>query len=670
MNALQNIRIGSKITLGFGIVLILLVAIAIVSWLFLSSVNVKFGEYRGLARAANAVGQVQANMLMTRMNVKDFIIRGTAEEAEEVRRFQVLTQGLVETALGLVTQQDHVDLLNRVGENVARYEERFEEVVVLQAERDELVNGTLNVVGPQIERALTEIMESAFADDDAEAAYRAGLALRNLLLGRIYVMRFLVDNDEASYERVQSEFADFADSADDLEASLQNPHRRQLATRVTELIAQYRTAFERAHSVIMRRNATITGDLDVLGPQVADEIENFKLSITSRQDELGPQATAAIAAALWIVGGVATGALILGILAAWLIGTGISRPIVRMTAAMAKLAGGDKTIAIPHRQQEDEVGGMAQAVQVFKDGLIKADELAEEAAREQEARNRRAAHLDSLTKSFDEGVQSVVGVVSSAAEQMHGTAEGMTATAEQTSSQATAVAAASEQASGNVQTVATAAEELSSSIEEIGRQVDKSSQIAAGAKSEADAANDQVGELAETAQKIGEVVQLITSIAEQTNLLALNATIEAARAGDAGKGFAVVASEVKSLAGQTAKATDEIAQQIGEVQSATTSTVEAIHRIGERIAEMNEIASTVASAVEEQNAATQEIARNVQQAAAGTQEVSSNIAGVTEASASTGEAATDVLDASVSLAKQAEELKSFIQQFLTDVRAA
>jgi len=221
-----------------------------------------------------------------------------------------------------------------------------------------------------------------------------------------------------------------------------------------------------------------------------------------------------------------------------------------------------------------------------------------------------------------------------------------------------------------VQTVASAAEELASSILEIGRQVSTSAQLATTAADDAETSDHQVQALAASAQKIGEVIQLITSIAEQTNLLALNATIEAARAGDAGKGFAVVASEVKSLANQTAKATDDIAAQISGIQEATGATVASIKGISQRIKDMREIATQVAAAVEEQNAATQEIARNVQQAASGTREVSTNIVGVSEAATQTGRAAEDVLNASGELSRQAGQLKGFVQQFLADVRAA
>ena len=274
-----------------------------------------------------------------------------------------------------------------------------------------------------------------------------------------------------------------------------------------------------------------------------------------------------------------------------------------------------------------------------------------------------------LVDDFERKVLGVVESVASAAVEMQSTAETMSSAAEETSRQSTAVAGASEQASGNVQTVAAAAEELTSSIQEISRQVQRAHEVAGRAVDEATNTNESVGSLAEDAGKVGQVVDLIKDIAEQTNLLALNATIEAARAGEAGKGFAVVASEVKSLADQTAKATDEIASQIGSIQGATRSAVAAIQNITSTIRSISETASGIAGAVEEQLAATQEISRNVQQAASGTQEVSSNISGVQRAAAETGSSADGVLSAAADLSKQSETLRYEVGKLLDEVRA-
>jgi methyl-accepting chemotaxis protein len=283
---------------------------------------------------------------------------------------------------------------------------------------------------------------------------------------------------------------------------------------------------------------------------------------------------------------------------------------------------------------------------------------------------QRAQRLDALLRGFEARTAVLVSMVASAATELESTSRAMASTTGETVAQATNVAAAVEAASINVQTVASAAEELSASISEIARQVAQSSEIADRAVEDANRTDAIVKTLAEGAQKIGDVVGLISTIAGQTNLLALNATIEAARAGDAGKGFAVVASEVKSLANQTAKATDDISRQIAQIQLATKEAVTAIEAITQTIGEVSRIATAIAAAVEEQGAATQEIARNIHEAATGTQQVSVSIAGVSRGASETGAAATGVHDAAGELSKQAEGLSGDVQHFVTEVKAA
>ncbi len=354
----------------------------------------------------------------------------------------------------------------------------------------------------------------------------------------------------------------------------------------------------------------------------------------------------------------------------WLIVSGVSTPIRAMTGAMGRLAQHDLNTQIDGAERKDEIGQMANAVLVFKNSMIETDRLKAQQEEAQRVAATRAALVDKLTSDFDEKVQTVVQGVAGQASQMESSAQAMSATAEEATKQASAVAAASEQGAANVQTVASAAEELSSSIAEIGRQVSHSSQIAATAVTEAAKANEMVQGLLNASQKIGEIVALINDIADQTNLLALNATIEAARAGEAGKGFAVVAAEVKNLATQTSKATEEIGTQITSVQGATQNAVNAIASIGKTIGEIDQIATTIAAAVEEQGAATQEIARNVEEAAKGTQEVSANIGGVTEAANSTGAVANQVLASARMLSQQSGDMRSLVQNFLTQVKAA
>jgi methyl-accepting chemotaxis protein len=348
----------------------------------------------------------------------------------------------------------------------------------------------------------------------------------------------------------------------------------------------------------------------------------------------------------------------------------ISSPIVRITDAMRQLADRNMAVFIPGTGRRDEIGAMAGAVQVFKDSMIEAERLTALQNAEHAEKEKRAAVLAALTSGFEAKVGHLAELLASASTELEATARAMSATAGRTNDQATVVTSAAGEASAGVQTVAAAADELTASISEISRQMAQSARVTSRAVENARRTDSIVRALASGAQKIGDVVGLITTIAGQTNLLALNATIEAARAGDAGKGFAVVASEVKGLAQQTAKATEEIGAQIAQIQTATQEAVEAIQGITSMVEEVSAIATSIASAVEEQGAATAEIARNVQQTASSTQEVTTNIAGVREAAGETGATATQVLGAAGDLSKQAEQLSSEVNQFVAGVRAA
>jgi len=281
---------------------------------------------------------------------------------------------------------------------------------------------------------------------------------------------------------------------------------------------------------------------------------------------------------------------------------------------------------------------------------------------------RAAKHVEASADRFNGSVGGVVAGLARAAGDLQANAKQMASAADRSNQRAASVSQASDRATGNVNTVAAAAEELSASIGEIARQVGKSSQIAGAAVRQAGETSATMRTLAQAADRIGEVVRLINDIASQTNLLALNATIEAARAGEAGKGFAVVASEVKSLANQTASATEDIKSQVTEIQSVAAQAVEAINSIDTTIREIDSIGAAVAAAVEQQGAATNEIARNVQQAATGTAEVSSNISGVTESAAESSRTAGQVLQAAVDLGQQADQLRSEVDGFLRQVR--
>ena len=353
-----------------------------------------------------------------------------------------------------------------------------------------------------------------------------------------------------------------------------------------------------------------------------------------------------------------------------LIQRSITRPLAVLTGSMERLSQGDTAILIDDTDGKSEIGAFARALEVFRANTIERVRMQAQAHQEEQERVARAGRIEALCASFASTMQRVLGTVAASVTQLDQASKNLSTGAQETSVQSAAVAAASEQASTNVQTVAAATEELYASVNEISRQVQQSSAIAAQAVQQADNTDRSMEGLSVAVGRIGEVVNLINDVANQTNLLALNATIEAARAGEAGKGFAVVANEVKSLANQTSRATEEIAQQIGAVQQETRGAVEAIRGIAGTIEDISHIAAGIAAAVEEQGAATQEIARNVQEAAHGTDEVNRNIQGVSVAAGHVDEAAVQVHDAALHLNREAEDLRQTVEDFLGGIRAA
>ncbi|MCG8563067.1 MAG: methyl-accepting chemotaxis protein [Hyphomicrobiales bacterium] len=348
----------------------------------------------------------------------------------------------------------------------------------------------------------------------------------------------------------------------------------------------------------------------------------------------------------------------------------ISHPLSSISSTMRELADGETDLSLPHSMRSDEIGDMSKAVQAFRDSYIERQRLEKESVKTQQHREERQDRIAELISEFDGEVQQSLEAVSLNSEEMEQTAKTLSNIADETSGRATSAAAASEEASVNVQAVAAAAEQLSTSIEEIGSRIVETKKIVEEATEATGVTNDKVASLDMSAQKIGEVVNLIQDIAEQTNLLALNATIEAARAGEMGKGFAVVASEVKELANQTSKATEDISTQISDIQESTREAVQAIDAIAHTMSDVNTFTSSIATAVQQQGAATSEISQNVQQAAIGTQGVAKNMTGVTSSVTETNESAGQVLSASRQVADQSLKLRSTISTFLENVRTA
>ncbi|KQT76486.1 chemotaxis protein [Methylobacterium sp. Leaf465] len=441
-------------------------------------------------------------------------------------------------------------------------------------------------------------------------------------------------------------------------------------TRLQDTVAAYIDAFKAAASAI---EATRAAHDDTLKPHATALIQaglGVRAKIETAVNAILADTDASVTRARTLQLAFVGLALALGGALAVLIARSIIRPISGMTDAMSRLAAGETAVTVPAQAAGDEMGAMAKAVDVFRQNAIARIDLEAQQVAAQSARQRRADRVDELVQSFERTISGSIGIVTSAATELDATARSMTQVAESTSGQALASSAAAQETATNVQTVAAAAEEMVASLHEIERQVQQSNAAAGAAAREAEATDASMGSLIQAADRIGEAVTMISGIASQTNLLALNATIEAARAGEAGRGFAVVAAEVKELAGQTARATDQIGGQIAAIQQATAQAVAAIRQIGQTIVSVNAITESIAATVVEQTAATGEISRNAAEAARGTKDVSTNVAQVLAASGDTGSAAQQVLMAAGELSVQSVTVRQEVEGFLAAIRAA
>jgi methyl-accepting chemotaxis protein len=668
--SLLNFRIRARLFGGFGMLVILGAGVSVFSVIQFGSIGAEV--QRATALTGNAVRVLDAERLFESMR-KDALRNQATWDEGSVRTFGESKSEVLEllTAAGRATlSEERRKIYGEVARRTEEFSAEFGQLAKLTAAaKDD--RAALFSVGDEVTAATNRLVAAARATNDPDILGAAQSAESAVLLVRVANWRFLATRDAKGPATFVTDTQKAGEALKALRAKNPPAAVASLIDPVQAALEKYAGNFNKVSGAILELGGLYEDKMRPLIAETFKVLDGAKLYIVKDNGVAMERATATVASST-VTQEVAAGiSFLVGISLAFLIGRGIVNPITGMTSAMGRLAGGDTSTEIPARERGDEIGEMAGAVQVFKDGMIETERLrAEQSETEQRRLQQRKADMIRLADSFEAAVGEIVETVSSASTELEASASTLTSTAARAQELTAMVAAASAEASTNVQSVASATEEMASSVNEISRQVQESARMATEAVDQARRTNDRVGELSKAAARIGDVVELINTIAGQTNLLALNATIEAARAGEAGRGFAVVASEVKALAEQTAKATGEIGQQINGIQAATQESVGAIQEISDTIEKLSEISSTIAAAVEEQGAATHEISRNVQQAAQGTLQVSSHIVDVQRGAGETGSASSQVLSAAQSLSVDSNRLKLEVGKFLNSVRAA
>lgn len=665
-----NRSIGTKIMMGFCLViLILVVSMSFVRFAF-QDLREAFSTQQSSAREVEASRAIEIAFLDLTRTVNAYVFTGSqsALEASDASIGQL--QSLISEAReGASTQEGRVQL-QKAGETLGDYTKIWRSIVEGKKEQLGLIAGKVTPVGDKLRLDIQFLASKIENADQLELVPVVSKAAELFTTVRLLVSEATYKNQPESVKAADQAFATMSGRLNFLLTKLEDGPEASLVQKIQRSAADFQTSYQRAVLLGDTLGRLAGTELPQKVAAISELLIAIRQSAVGAADAIGAKTRASleITNMLLIAG---TGVVvILGGGLAFVIGRSISRPIVRIASVMKQLAARDMSVDTAGLGSKHEIGAMVASLDVFKASMIESDRLAEAEREAQRQQGLRHAQVAQEISAFDNSIRSALGVLNAAVAEMRKTADGMSANADIANDQAGSVAAAAEEASANVQTVASATEELSSSIREIASQITKSSTIAGKAVEEAEETNQTIQGLADAAQKIGRVVHLISDIAGQTNLLALNATIEAARAGDAGRGFAVVASEVKSLATQTAQATEDISSEVTAMQLAVEAVVATIERVVGTINTMNAISSSIAAAMEEQEAATREIARNVQEASLGTGEVSRGIVDVKGAVSETGAASSRVLLAADELGGQAATLRSDVDQFLQKISGA
>ncbi|MHC2433935.1 methyl-accepting chemotaxis protein [Bradyrhizobium sp. USDA 4451] len=664
-----TLRFRAKIMLGFAVTLALSAATMGFAYLGFERVSAGVGSYRQSVAEADLARNIDRELISYRSLARYYVATGKEDDAKAALAAEASLKDAIVASMKGTSNPARLEQVTKLEREFRAFTKIFAEIVRIKDDSALTAQNKLTRSATSMRYKLDDLPSNADDSELQSIQFGAKKVADQLQSIAGAVNTFVVNGDKtvASSALARLKFAD------NLVKAITSKDERitQSVKDITGLLEEYREALTR-----LIANAKSIDELTVEMTESAAAISQgaaaMKSDLLADQKRFETESHSMIGDTEQLILMLAAGSFVLGLVWAFLLGKGISRPIAAMCAAMRELAAGNFDVVLPGLGRRDELGEMAGAVEEFK---VQAVAKAERDAATQEAQNKASAtarrnELIRFADEFESAVGSIVSNVSASAVQLESAAGTLTRTAETTQNLSSQVAAASEEASSNMQSVASATEELSASVDEIGRRAKESSQIADSAVRQAEQTDARIGKLSRAAQEIGDVVKLITAIAEQTNLLALNATIEAARAGEAGRGFAVVASEVKSLASQTARATDEISTHISGMQAATQESVAAIKEIGGTIGQISGIATNIASSVEQQSAATQEIARSVQNVAQGTQEAASSVTQVNRGATETGAASEEVLNSARSLSVESSRLREELDRFMANIRAA